>query len=168
MQLDQAQFLLQVMLPQVEQEWQTTKKVIAAAPEGNNYRPDPKARTAMELAWHIASSEVWFLEGFIGGEFKMEEFKQPEEIKSPNDVIAWYEKTAPPLIEQVRALPAEKLATPMSFFGLFNDPMVSYLGFLVSHSVHHRGQLSTYLRPMGAKVPSIYGGSADEPFEMPQ
>ena len=33
-------------------------------------------------------------------------------------------------------------------------------------SVHHRGQLSTYLRPMGSKVPSIYGGSADEPVQM--
>jgi uncharacterized damage-inducible protein DinB len=35
----------------------------------------------------------------------------------------------------------------------------------MSHSIHHRGQLSAYLRPMGAKVPSIYGGSADEPFD---
>jgi uncharacterized damage-inducible protein DinB len=34
-----------------------------------------------------------------------------------------------------------------------------------NHSVHHRGQLSTYLRPMGSKVPAIYGGSADEPFK---
>ncbi len=168
MQADQAQFLLQFLLPQVQQEWETTKKVIAAVPEGNDYRPDPKARTAMELAWHIASSEVWFLEAFLAGEFKMEEPAQPAEVKTPADVIAWYDKTAPPLIEKLRALPAEKLATPMSFFGTFNFPMVSYLGFLVSHSVHHRGQLSTYLRPMGSKAPSIYGGSADEPFEMPQ
>jgi uncharacterized damage-inducible protein DinB len=41
---------------------------------------------------------------------------------------------------------------------------VAYLGFLNNHMIHHRGQLSTYLRPMGAKVPSIYGGSYDEPF----
>ena len=39
--------------------------------------------------------------------------------------------------------------------------------FLLNHWYHHRGQLSTYLRPMGAKCPSIYGGSYDEPFEMP-
>jgi uncharacterized damage-inducible protein DinB len=36
-----------------------------------------------------------------------------------------------------------------------------------NHSIHHRGQLATYLRPMGAKVPRIYGGSADEPMELP-
>jgi uncharacterized damage-inducible protein DinB len=44
---------------------------------------------------------------------------------------------------------------------------VQFLGLVSNHSIHHRGQLSSYLRPMGSKVPKIYGGSADEPFEMP-
>jgi len=43
-------------------------------------------------------------------------------------------------------------------------PAVNYLTFVEKHSIHHRGQLATYLRPMGSKVPDIYGGSADEPF----
>jgi uncharacterized damage-inducible protein DinB len=47
---------------------------------------------------------------------------------------------------------------------MFNLPRVTYLQFMQKHMVHHRGQLSAYLRPMGAKVPSIYGGSADEPM----
>jgi len=46
-----------------------------------------------------------------------------------------------------------------------NEPAFSYLQFAQDHLVHHRGQLSTYLRPMGGKVPDIYGGSADEPFQ---
>jgi uncharacterized damage-inducible protein DinB len=49
-------------------------------------------------------------------------------------------------------------------FGMFNLPAVMYLQFMLNHSIHHRGQLSAYLRPMGAKVPSIYGGSFDEPM----
>jgi len=44
-------------------------------------------------------------------------------------------------------------------------PAAMYLGFLNNHSIHHRGQLATYLRPMGSKCPSIYGGSYDEPFQ---
>jgi uncharacterized damage-inducible protein DinB len=44
---------------------------------------------------------------------------------------------------------------------------VVYVAFMSNHSIHHRGQLSTYLRPMGSKVPSIYGGSADEPITRP-
>jgi uncharacterized damage-inducible protein DinB len=59
------------------------------------------------------------------------------------------------------------LAKVVEFFGVMNLPNVLYLGFWNSHSIHHRGQLSTYLRAMNAHVPSIYGGSADEPFVMP-
>ena len=68
---------------------------------------------------------------------------------------------------RVAAMTAEQLMTPVEFFGVFNFPAVMYLGFLNNHSIHHRGELSTYLRPMGSKVPSIYGGSYDEPFVPP-
>jgi uncharacterized damage-inducible protein DinB len=97
----------------------------------------------------------------------MEEKCQPPEITGISGIIKWYEETSPALIAELRDAPAEDLAEPVSFFGLFNYPAVTYLGFLVGHTVHHRGQLSTYLRPMGGKVPCIYGGSADEPFQMP-
>jgi uncharacterized damage-inducible protein DinB len=46
-------------------------------------------------------------------------------------------------------------------------PAAFYLQFLNNHSIHHRGELATYLRPMGSKVPQIYGGSYDEPFQPP-
>jgi uncharacterized damage-inducible protein DinB len=62
-------------------------------------------------------------------------------------------------------LPGDQLAREMSMMGVLTKPAVIFLSFLIRHTVHHRGQLSTYLRPMGAKVPSIYGGSADEPFQ---
>jgi uncharacterized damage-inducible protein DinB len=67
-------------------------------------------------------------------------------------------------VDRIRALKAEQLATPIDFFGAFNLPAAFYLGFLNNHSIHHRGQLAVYLRPMGAKCPSIYGGSYDEPW----
>jgi uncharacterized damage-inducible protein DinB len=66
---------------------------------------------------------------------------------------------------RVRAMSAQELLTPVDFFGVFNLPCVHYLGFFNNHSVHHRGALATYLRPMGAKCPSIYGGSYDEPWQ---
>jgi uncharacterized damage-inducible protein DinB len=58
-----------------------------------------------------------------------------------------------------------QLTAPIDFLGVLNLPAVFYLGFLSNHSIHHRGQLATYLRPMGAKCPSIYGRSYDEPFQ---
>jgi uncharacterized damage-inducible protein DinB len=70
-------------------------------------------------------------------------------------------------VKRVAEMSAEQLMTPVNFFGVFNFPAVLYLGFLNNHSIHHRGELTTYLRPMGSKVPSIYGGSYDEPFVPP-
>ena len=66
--------------------------------------------------------------------------------------------------DRVRAMAPEQLATPVDFLGTFNFPAAFYLAFLNNHSVHHRGALATYLRPMGSKVPCIYGGSYDEPL----
>ena len=51
-----------------------------------------------------------------------------------------------------------------NFMNFMTLPVVIYVGWWANHIIHHRGQLSTYLRAMNAHVPSIYGGSADEPF----
>jgi uncharacterized damage-inducible protein DinB len=54
-----------------------------------------------------------------------------------------------------------KLAEEVDFFGMMKLPAVALLGIMIKHSIHHRGQLSTYLRAMGGKVPGIYGPSGD-------
>jgi len=168
MQAEQARFLLNYLMRQVEDESGTTKKVLAAIPEDKkDYRPHPVAKTAMELAWHTASSDLWFLDGVAKGAFAMDEGKMPAEIAGVADLVRFYESKMGPAIAQVRALSDEQLLKPIPFFGVMNEPAVRYLSWLLVHGIHHRGQLSTYLRAMGAKVPSIYGGSADEPFQPP-
>ena len=130
-------------------------------------RPDPKAKTAMELGWHIASSDVWFMDSVVAGAFNPGGGEMPKEIKSSADLAAWYDRHFAASAAKGKALSGDHLAQPLNFYNVFNMPAVLYLNFLALHMVHHRGQLSTYLRPMGGKVPSIYGGSADEPFQMP-
>jgi uncharacterized damage-inducible protein DinB len=82
-------------------------------------------------------------------------------------VVTWYDENMKRGIARIAQMTAEQLMTPVEFFGVFNLPAAFYLGFLNNHSIHHRGELTTYLRPMGSKVPSIYGGSYDEPFVPP-
>ena len=155
-----------MMLDGVAREAEITKKVIAAIPDAkSDYRPDPNARTAKELAWHLANSDIQFLDGIAGMKFNME---TPEhKPQTTAEVVAWYDKNMQRGVARVAAMSAEQLLTPVEFFGVFNLPAVLYLGFLNNHSIHHRGELATYLRPMGSKVPSIYGGSYDEPFQPP-
>ena len=156
----------QVMLDGVTRELETTKKVLAAIPDGKaQYRPDPNARTAWELAWHLANSDVQFLDGIADLKFNMETPDEKDKPKTVAELVNWYDSNFKRAAGRVRAMTPEQLATPVDFYGVFNLPAVSYLGFLNNHSIHHRGQLATYLRPMGAKCPSIYGGSFDEPWQ---
>ena len=160
---EQGKLLLNVFADTMKNESETTKKIFRAIPEEKKtYKPDAKARSAHELAWHIATSEVWFMDGVLNGKFSMGEPPQmPPTIAA---IVEWYEKNYPDFVNGLKDLPAEKLTAPIPFFGMMELPAVAYLNFLNLHSAHHRGQLSTYLRPMGGKIPSIYGGSADEPF----
>ena len=152
-----------MMLDGIQREAECTKRVIAAVPDNKSeYRPDPNARSAKELAWHIANTDVQFLDGIADLNFKMENPEHKPETSA--EVVQWYDENMKRGIARVAAMSPEQLLTPIEFFGVFNLPAVAYLGFLNNHSVHHRGELATYLRPMGSKVPSIYGGSYDEPF----
>ena len=157
----------EIMLDGLNREREITKKVLAAIPDGkSDYRPDPKARTAWELAWHLANTDVQFLDAIADGKFTT---GSPEtKPKNVAELVHWYDENFTRALDRVRALTPEQLATPIDFMGVFNYPAVFYLAFLNNHSIHHRGELATYLRPMGSKVPSIYGGSYDEPFQMPE
>jgi uncharacterized damage-inducible protein DinB len=113
--------------------------------------------------WHIAVVEIWFLDAIIHRQFG-EPAPKPAEVKTGRDVAQWYEENFAQRMPLLEALSGEDLTVPVDFHGLRNDPGVAYLNIAIRHSVHHRGQLSTYLRPMGAKVPAIYVESADEPY----
>ncbi len=153
-----AKGILDFLLPQLQHESATTRKVLAAVPEsGFDYKPSEKCMSGLALATHIAAAEAFFLNGVLNGTF---EWKQPDP-KSPADVVKLYDETVPELIAKVGGLSGEELAKELKF-AVFNLPAVEYVNLSMKHSIHHRGQLSAYLRPMGGKVPSIYGPSGDE------
>lgn len=160
----QAEFLLQFLLPQLKSEQLITKKLFSAIPDGKgDYRPDPKSMSALGLAGHIALSELWFLDAVLDRRFG-EFATMPPEIQTGPAIAHWYEENFQRRLPLLNPLSGQDLATPVDFHGLRNDPAVAYLNIMIRHSVHHRGQLSAYLRPMGAKVPAIYVESADEPY----
>lgn len=162
----EAKLIAGYTLADFDHERVTTRNVIAAIPAGKeNYTPDGRSMTAIDLAWHIAGAQVFFLSGAINGEFKTGESSRPESIKSAKDVLDWYDSNVPPVLETAKALSPDALAKIVDFFGVMQAPAYVYFTLMVKHEVHHRGQLSAYLRPMGAKVPGIYGPSADTPVE---
>lgn len=163
LQPDQATFLLHaVFLPAVEREQPVTRKVIEAIPiDKGDYRPDSVSKTALELAWHIAASEKRFLNGIADGEFNFSPIPRPETVRNSADIARWYGEMFQEVHGRLKSMSGAQLARMMDFRGMFQLPAVAFLQTYLHHSVHHRGQLSTYLRPMGGKVPSIYGESYD-------
>ncbi len=159
---EKAQVLLGSELSSIKAEWPVTRSVIAAIPpDKSDYTPDPVTRSAIELAWHIVMAENRFLGAVADGAFDLTPRPRPDDVRTPADVTAWYEERLPRLVERLSALPADQLAKPIDFRGILRFPAVVFLRIGLNHTVHHRGQLSMYLRPMGASVPSIYGESYD-------
>ena len=161
MRPENASAILEFLCGTLEQEIKTTRSVLAAVPDDKaDYTPHPTSMTAFALAMHLATADAWFLEGIVKGVYEMPDEKSAEQLKKPSDVVAFYDETMPALLSQLKALSGEKICASIQCFD-WNMPGLNYLNVMLMHSSHHRGQLSTYLRPMGAKVPAIYGSSAD-------
>jgi uncharacterized damage-inducible protein DinB len=163
LQPDQANFLLNALyLPGLKNEHRITMGVIEAIPaDKGDFRPDEISKTALELAWHIAATEMRFMDAVAAGEFDLSSRPRPESIRTSADLARWYQENFGPRFEQLTKLSNDQLLKVVDFRGRLQMPAVMFLNLLLHHSVHHRGQLSTYLRPMGAKVPAIYGESHD-------
>ena len=163
LQPDQASFYLHaICLPNLEREHRTTRTVIEAVPTAKwDYKPDTNCRTALEVVWHIVAAEKRFLEGIVNGQFNFEPIHRPESVQTSAQIGQWYEDMFQSVYARLQKLSAEQLVKPIDFRGIFTQPAVLYCQLALNHSIHHRGQLSVYLRPMGAKVPAIYGESYD-------
>ena len=128
-----------MILDGISREAEITKKVITAIPDDkSDYRPDPHARSAKELAWHLANTDIQFLDGIADLQFKMETPENKPQTSA--QVAAWYDENIKRGIARVQAMTPEQLTTPVEFFGVFNLPAVAYLSFLNNHSIHHRGR----------------------------
>lgn len=162
-QPDQAHFLLHgIYLPGLKNEHRITKSVIGAIPlNKSDYRPDGISKSALDLAWHIVATEMRFMAVLPAGEFDLSPNPLPDSIQNSADLTEWYEHNFQAHFEELTKLSDDQLLKIIGFRGIFQLPAVMYLDFLLHHSIHHRGQLSMYLRPIGAKVPSIYGESYD-------
>ncbi|MCX6590729.1 MAG: DinB family protein [Acidobacteria bacterium] len=164
LQPNDARFLLDFLLPQLKSEHAVTRRIFSALPlDGGSYRPSPKAMSAFELVRHIAICDLWFLDAIINGQFD-DAAMPPATATTCQDVGAWYAENFSPRVERVQQLSGVELAREFDYIGLRHDPAVAYLNIAIRHTAHHRGQLSAYLRAMGARVPAIYVESADEPY----
>jgi uncharacterized damage-inducible protein DinB len=139
-------------------------RVLKAIPAGNNdYRPDPRSRTAVELAWLLAVEEAALLALIDTG---VAEWNKSAPPARRDTIVAEFERNSAEVtsrLEQLNEAAWEKKVRLIMGGGSWEDTLSQMVWGFLFDAIHHRGQLSTYLRPMGGKVPSIYGPSADDP-----
>jgi len=117
-------------------------KVLARVPEGSNYRPDPKSRTAREIAWQIVGEEKMLIEAIETGTVMWAPTPPPETMKALCEI---YDRQSADMARRWQALSAARWEGALDFFGSTRQASPMAWSFLFD-IVHHRGQITTYLR----------------------
>lgn len=146
-------------------EYPAFVRVLKALPQGRlDYRPDPKARNAAELAWVLAAEEAALASILDTGKVEWKDQTPPSTV---DEIVTVFERESSAVTQRLEKLTeADWQKTGQFIVGgmpAWEAPISKMVWEFLFDAVHHRGQLSTYLRPMGGKVPSIYGPSADDP-----
>jgi len=149
-----------------DEEYPTFLKVFRAlAPDKPDYRPHPRSRSAAELVWLLTLEEQADLMWVQGRDVEWKETPPPTNLA---EIIAIYEKTHREMEPLLKALSDDAWEKPVRLIipgpdaGSYEFPLGQMLWYAMVDAIHHRGQLSVYIRLQGGKVPPIYGSSADE------
>ncbi len=162
--------LVDSILMEIDQEAQTTKRVLDRIPEDKlAWKPHPKAFSLGQLALHIASVPGSVAAAAVPDSMEAPNFSQPE-AKSRKEVLDTFSKSLESAKDALKKMDDARLMSVWSLTKngkvLMSVPRIGFIrSILMNHNYHHRGQLSVYLRMLDVPVPSIYGPSADEnPF----
>lgn len=150
-----------------EAEQRAFAKVLRAVPDGQlGYTPHERSTKAGDLAWQLVQEQRDYSDLMEKGEIAWEKHPHPASIA---DIVKAWDEATEKARKSLGGLTAEAAAGPAKFsMGgqvVWTDTVGNMLWGYLFDMVHHRGQLSSYLRPMGGKVPSIYGPSADDAGE---
>ncbi len=152
---------------ELQHEAATTRKMLERVPPGAlAWRPHEKSRTLGEIAAHIANLPGLFITPLDRDEFDRYEYK-PVATDSVTDILATFDKNIASAMERLNTLSDERWLAPWRYkYGeqvIFELPRLAVIRMMaLNHLIHHRGQLSVYLRLLDVPLPSVYGPTADE------
>jgi uncharacterized damage-inducible protein DinB len=150
-------------LSRLDAELPAFLKVLKALPKDRlDYKPHEASPSASKLVWQLASGHQGMCDFVEKGAYYSDKVPAPD----LETMVGIFEKSWKTLQDRVAKLDEQGWRKPgqLYFQGklMMERPTGEFLWFVLFDAIHHRGQLSAYLRPMGAKVPAIYGPSADE------
>jgi uncharacterized damage-inducible protein DinB len=153
---------------ELKHEAHTTRKVLERIPEEKfDWKPHEKSMTMGRLATHVAELIGWVDYVFASSELDLSKSYKPFEPKTNSELLEFFDKNFQTALKALEKASDEEMLENWSLkrdsVVLLSMPRVQVLrGLVFNHFIHHRGQLSVYLRLNNLPVPSIYGPSADE------
>ena len=156
------------LLPEFDQEMGKTRTTLERAPRENfGWRPHEKSFSFMELANHLARLPGWGTGTLRTESMDLDEFVPPPPADTPEGVLAIFDRNVAEFRGALESASDEELLKPWTLLKggreLLTMPRLAVLrGLILNHILHHRGQLTVYLRLNDLPVPALYGPSADE------
>ena len=160
---------LEMFLNAWDREAKSTLKLLRALPATQyDFRPDAGGRSLGELAWHLAEGDAYMSCGIEAGRFGGD--AKPPNIERPRTVEALapgYERIHREAVARIRKLKPEDLDRSIPFF--LGEPLLIrdiLWNMIISHGIHHRGQLTLMCRLAGGHAPGLYGPNREETAAM--
>jgi uncharacterized damage-inducible protein DinB len=156
------------LLPEFDQEMGKTRTTLERAPRDRfGWKPHEKSFSFMELANHLARLPGWGTWTLSTESMDLDEFVPPPPADTPEGVLATFDRNVGEFRGALEGASDEDLLKPWTLLKggqeLLTMPRLAVLrGLILNHILHHRGQLTVYLRLNDLPVPALYGPSADE------
>lgn len=161
--------LNQALIGEFNHETRNTRRILERIQaEQFNWQPNPKSMTLKKLATHIADLPRWINIALDQSALDFSTHKQVQpDIQTVADLIAYFDTVRDKALTALEQATDEQLQALFTLSNaghvLFTMPKIAVMRYMVfNHIVHHRGQLSVYLRLLDIPVPGLYGPSADE------
>jgi uncharacterized damage-inducible protein DinB len=160
--------VIQIAFGDYDHEVQQTRKALEAVPTDQlSFKPHDKSSTLGALAQHIAQLPFLVTATIRQDELDFGKVPKQTPLTSTQQILALFEQSAADARAALKELQPDQLAQPWTFrvgdHVIFTAPKGATLrNFCISHMIHHRGQLTVYLRLLNVRVPGLYGPSADE------
>lgn len=159
------------LIAELQHEAATTRKMLERVPqESLSWQPHEKSMTLGRLAAHIANLPRLLIATLNEDEFDTNDLRaQSPPADNVSSILEAFDKTNSEALESLKTQSNERLLTPWRYRNgeqvIFEMPRLAVIRFVVlNHIIHHRGQLSVYLRLLNVPLPSVYGPTADEPL----
>jgi uncharacterized damage-inducible protein DinB len=163
--------LIDALVFELTQEVETTKRHFSRIEKHNfEYKPHEKSMTMVQLASHVVESLLWTKEilDLDVFEFDMENYK-PTVASSQAGLLEMADQNLKIAVDTLRSKSEQELFKPWKMVAggrtvMQGVPKVGvFRGFIISHMIHHRGQLTVYMRMCDIALPKTYGPTADDP-----